>query len=100
MTEQKTTIKEIPGEGGGNGDDGSDMTTTKKTTTTMTMTTTTHRATMVVVVASGEHWLQQWQWLFSTQHNNQQTPVANGLGGWEQTMAMGDDDRCRRRWTR
>ncbi len=77
MTEQNTTIKEIPGEGG------SDLTMTTKTTTTMTMTTTTHRATVVVVVASGEHWQQQWQWLFSAQHNNQQT-----------------DDRCRRRWTR
>jgi hypothetical protein len=35
----------------------------------------------------------------SAQHNNQQTPGANGWGGWEQTKAMGNDDQCGRRWT-
>ena len=36
---------------------------------------------------------------FSAQHNNQQTRGANGLGGWEQIMAMGDNNRCGRRWS-
>ena len=36
--------------------------------------------------------------LFSSRHINQQTPGENGLGGWERTTAMGDDDRCGRRW--